>query len=821
MRSSNFTRKLRVCSFGLFLTLCLSIKSQTSYNVTYNALGNSPLHFDWALAMALNDLNNTTTITSEILLDNYPTQNGNGGTTFIKVNYNLQAITLPAGKTLTIKKNANNPHIQGFDMTHYNVMPTCNTPPGFCWTSPLYGLYVINCDPTSTVKIKDVKFLNFNKTFDAYISNIYSNHAPLPSNFSQYWGQCAGGPPCLIIGNAGICSVVTCTFQNYVTGIQYAKVADMTISNNEFITDGHNGFTNTCPFDAVSNSINYNDNTISSTVMKSVIKNNTISSGNLDSYNGAGIIINPFNWLGQQEDNMMSNVNANLDFTIKQNQIRNCTHGLVQFPMQPNRSSPDQSYQMDINENLFSNASVNVLLGGPYRHFKMNLNTFELKNTLPTPIDGNTQPCYLGLGFYTLTTVGNGLLPQRFYTDNSFGFKMIYPNSLGLPLQNNTNIFKFIDNPNFQAEPCIFTAGDFGKELDIIGITNYTGYFDIGSGKNTNIRECLNTLNGREIGNPPPTSNSNVVYINPIAHSNNLVANPITIQNLSFDPSNGNIASPTLKKALVQSGTKLKIAFDLVGNNITLPNGPFVIEFYKSNAKGELVGFIGKQTINTLTNFTYSVTVNSAIPLSVTGERIAATLTSLGTNNNSNAPLGTSTVTYIYAIPCNDCISDFAPIPGKEYVASAWTKRELPANNFASGYSGLGFRVTFYSSTIPLIQIGSVVDFGGPGSFVDGWEKVEGKFTIPANAVSMKLELKNEGPNTLAYFDDIRVFPVDATMKSYAYDPNNMRLMAEMDENNYATFYEYDEEGKLVRVKKETDKGIMTIKESRNNKPTK
>lgn len=54
-------------------------------------------------------------------------------------------------------------------------------------------------------------------------------------------------------------------------------------------------------------------------------------------------------------------------------------------------------------------------------------------------------------------------------------------------------------------------------------------------------------------------------------------------------------------------------------------------------------------------------------------------------------------------------------------------------------------------------------------------------------------------------------------MKSYVYDPVNMRLVAELDERNYAIMYEYDEEGKLVRVKKETAKGIMTIKESRNN----
>jgi len=52
-------------------------------------------------------------------------------------------------------------------------------------------------------------------------------------------------------------------------------------------------------------------------------------------------------------------------------------------------------------------------------------------------------------------------------------------------------------------------------------------------------------------------------------------------------------------------------------------------------------------------------------------------------------------------------------------------------------------------------------------------------------------------------------------MKSYIYDPRTLRLSAELDENNYATYYDYDEEGQMVRVKKETIRGIKTIKETR------
>lgn len=69
------------------------------------------------------------------------------------------------------------------------------------------------------------------------------------------------------------------------------------------------------------------------------------------------------------------------------------------------------------------------------------------------------------------------------------------------------------------------------------------------------------------------------------------------------------------------------------------------------------------------------------------------------------------------------------------------------------------------------------------------------------------------------YFDDIRIFPSDGSMKCYVYDPENLRFVAELDERHFATFYEYDNEGNLVRVKKETERGIKTLKETRQNAP--
>ena len=68
-----------------------------------------------------------------------------------------------------------------------------------------------------------------------------------------------------------------------------------------------------------------------------------------------------------------------------------------------------------------------------------------------------------------------------------------------------------------------------------------------------------------------------------------------------------------------------------------------------------------------------------------------------------------------------------------------------------------------------------------------------------------------------AFIDDFRIFPYQANMVTYVYDQVSGKLSAQLDENNFARFFEYDAEGNLIRTKVETEKGIMTINENRQN----
>ncbi len=158
-----------------------------------------------------------------------------------------------------------------------------------------------------------------------------------------------------------------------------------------------------------------------------------------------------------------------------------------------------------------------------------------------------------------------------------------------------------------------------------------------------------------------------------------------------------------------------------------------------------------------------------------------------------------------------ECDNDsFAPKPGEAYVVSAWVKDEVP--NQVDQYQGhieLINEHTGGTQTTP---------FYPSGNIIDGWQQIIGVFELHENTTQLEIKLIsiNEGGNDTSYFDDIRVFPYHSNLRSFVYDPVTQRLMAELDENNFATFYEYDHEGGLVRVKKETERGVYTIQESRS-----
>lgn len=161
---------------------------------------------------------------------------------------------------------------------------------------------------------------------------------------------------------------------------------------------------------------------------------------------------------------------------------------------------------------------------------------------------------------------------------------------------------------------------------------------------------------------------------------------------------------------------------------------------------------------------------------------------------------------------CEGCLPSFSPLPGRKYIVNAWV-REEGAPGGAIVYSKPRITVE--------MPAGAVVQTIMPGPqspMVDGWQLMEGEFTAPPEAASFRINLLCNGTGSVL-FDDVRIFPAEGSMKCYVYDPKDLRFVAELDERHFATRYEYDNEGKLVRVKKDTERGVMTLQETRRNAP--
>ena len=165
-----------------------------------------------------------------------------------------------------------------------------------------------------------------------------------------------------------------------------------------------------------------------------------------------------------------------------------------------------------------------------------------------------------------------------------------------------------------------------------------------------------------------------------------------------------------------------------------------------------------------------------------------------------------------FDVSCRDCIGTFSPVTyegAKRFVLSYWVKLAVPAaQQPVFDYPTADVSVSISGGPLTLANVRR-------SDIIEGWQRVEAEFTIPGGSTGfITVQLNNNSIHN-AFFDDIRIQPFNSSMKAYVYHTKNLRYTAALDENNYATFYEYDEDGTLIRVKKETERGIMTIQESR------
>lgn len=91
---------------------------------------------------------------------------------------------------------------------------------------------------------------------------------------------------------------------------------------------------------------------------------------------------------------------------------------------------------------------------------------------------------------------------------------------------------------------------------------------------------------------------------------------------------------------------------------------------------------------------------------------------------------------------------------------------------------------------------------------------------LPSNQkFSIQLNTDEIVGNAAIYIDDLRFQPYDSKAICFVYDKETLRLIAQFDDQHFALYYQYDDEGRLTRKLIETERGIKTIQEARYNTP--
>lgn len=170
-------------------------------------------------------------------------------------------------------------------------------------------------------------------------------------------------------------------------------------------------------------------------------------------------------------------------------------------------------------------------------------------------------------------------------------------------------------------------------------------------------------------------------------------------------------------------------------------------------------------------------------------------------------------------------------IEGKEYQFSGWfstgNNLSLQMLHNSDGLFESEFKVEFVNEANTVLSYMTYKESDIlSGTFIDEWQKFTLNFVMPAGAKYARIVLPRTKevahPTSAgdyiqyALYDDLRIQPRESVVACYVYNNQNQRLEAELDANNYATFYYYDDEGNLFLVKRETAKGIITVQESRS-----
>lgn len=147
-----------------------------------------------------------------------------------------------------------------------------------------------------------------------------------------------------------------------------------------------------------------------------------------------------------------------------------------------------------------------------------------------------------------------------------------------------------------------------------------------------------------------------------------------------------------------------------------------------------------------------------------------------------------------------------------------WVKHGYGPNNPHLENTTANFSVNVNGIvSVPFKKIASTGEWTLYGVDIFDWQSI----TI-GTALNIKLNYNVDvSGGEYVYMDDFRFQPYNAEAVCYVYDKASLKPMAQFDDQHFGVFYQYNDEGKLVRKMIETERGMKTLQENQYNTPLK
>ncbi|MCD6065593.1 MAG: hypothetical protein K0S33_419 [Bacteroidetes bacterium] len=150
---------------------------------------------------------------------------------------------------------------------------------------------------------------------------------------------------------------------------------------------------------------------------------------------------------------------------------------------------------------------------------------------------------------------------------------------------------------------------------------------------------------------------------------------------------------------------------------------------------------------------------------------------------------------------------------GRTYIAKVWVHKLSPPT------ATLSLQLNGNLGSTPYSLTKTVARNNQANITVGDWVLMSTEIEVPDNfnlslTHNMSVTLSNTGTAIKAYFDDFAFHPKDAVVTGNVYNEKTGALVAQLDNDNFATFYNYDNALRLTSALKEYSGGIKKVSES-------